>query len=127
MMTASGFQLILAAAEHHGTAAAEPTATAAGSALGPVLGVLVAVGVFLLLVAMLLCLYRVIRGPHLADRVLAADTLALQVVGVVLLLSVSLKSTVFFDMALVLAILGFVSTVAFSQYIYAKGGKQATT
>ena len=77
-------------------------------------------GAIALIIGMGLCLFRVIRGPHLADRVLAADTLALQVVGLVLLLSTSLESTVFFDVALVLAIIGFASTVAFSQYIYAK-------
>ena len=77
-------------------------------------------GAVALIIGMGLCLFRVIRGPHLADRVLAADTLALQVVGLVLLLSTSLESTVFFDVALVLAIIGFASTVAFSQYIYAK-------
>lgn len=77
-------------------------------------------GAIAMIVGMGLCLIRIMRGPHLADRVLAADALSLHVVGLVLLLSVSIESTVFFDLALVLAIIGFASTVAFSQYIYAK-------
>lgn len=77
-------------------------------------------GVLAMIVGMGMCLIRMMRGPHLADRVLAADALSLHVVGLVLLLSVSIESTVYFDLALVLAIIGFASTVAFSQYIFAK-------
>lgn len=77
-------------------------------------------GAIAMMVGMGLCLIRVMRGPHLADRVLAADALSLHVVGLVLLLSVTIESTVYFDLALVLAIIGFASTVAFSQYIFAK-------
>jgi len=64
-----------------------------------------------------LVLYRMLRGEHLADRVLAADALALHVVGLVILLAIRLGTEVFFDAALVVAIIGFASTLAFAQYI----------
>lgn len=77
-------------------------------------------GVGVLVLSIILCLWRVIKGPHLADRVLAGDTMAMVVAGVVVLIAVLYESAVFYDAALVVAILGFVSTVAFSQYIGAK-------
>ena len=75
-----------------------------------------------LCLGMVLCLWRLVRGPSLADRVLAADLLALHVVGVVIVLTIYLYDMVFFDAALAVGILGFVSTVGFAQYIHATAG-----
>jgi multicomponent K+:H+ antiporter subunit F len=77
-------------------------------------------GVGVLVLGILLCLWRMIKGPHLADRVLAGDTMAMLVAGLVVVLAIKYGSTLFYDAALVVAILGFVSTVAFAQYIGAK-------
>ena len=87
------------------------------TALTPAVRLAVEVGVLTLGFAIILCLYRIMRGPHLADRVLAADALSLQVVGLVILLTLRLGTTAFFDVALVVAIIGFASTLAFAQYI----------
>ena len=78
------------------------------------------IGVLVLVLGILLCLYRMIKGPHLADRVLAGDTVAMLVAGLVVMLAIKYDSALFYDAALVVAILGFVSTVAFAQYIGAK-------
>jgi len=77
-----------------------------------------------LVVGMVLCVYRLMRGPTLADRVMATDTLALEVTGLVILLSMRLETAVFFDMALAVAIISFVSTVAFAQYIGGTRGRE---
>ena len=77
-------------------------------------------GVLVLVLGILLCMWRMIRGPHLADRVLAGDTMAMLVAGLVVVLVIKYDSAMFYDAALVVAILGFVSTVAFAQYIGAK-------
>ena len=106
--------LILAA----GDPGAGPELPGQGEML-PVLLFAVTAGVYTLCVGMALCLWRLIRGPELADRVLAADLLALHVVGLVVLLTIYVGDMVFFDAALVVSIIGFVSTVGFSQYIYA--------
>jgi len=90
----------------------------------PVLIFAVTAGVYILCVGMAFCLWRLIRGPELADRVLAADLLALHVVGLVVLLTIYIGDLVFFDAALVVSIIGFVSTVGFSQYIYATAPRQ---
>lgn len=88
--------------------------------MGELLIVIAQVGVLVLVLGILLCLYRMIKGPHLADRVLAGDTVAMLVAGLVVMLAIKFDSALFYDAALVVAILGFVSTVAFAQYIGAK-------
>ncbi|MCK4873700.1 MAG: hypothetical protein KAS72_13340 [Phycisphaerales bacterium] len=80
------------------------------------------VGVVALFVTIMWCLYRLLRGPQLVDRAIAADTLGLQVVGLVVLLTIKLESLMYFDAVLIMSIMGFASTVAFAQYI-ARHGK----
>lgn len=87
--------------------------------MAPFLAYAVTLGVYVLSAGMALCLYRLVRGPELADRVLAADLLSLHVVGLVVLLTIYVGNLVFFDTALVVSIIGFVSTVGFAQYIFA--------
>ncbi|MBX2851695.1 MAG: cation:proton antiporter [Phycisphaeraceae bacterium] len=108
--------ILIAAAEGH---AAEPAGKAHSLMAGPLL-LITQVGVGVLVLGILLCLYRMIKGPHLADRVLAGDTVAMLVAGLVVMLAIKYDSALFYDAALVVAILGFVSTVAFAQYIGAK-------
>ena len=102
-----------------GYGSAEDELPEAGQMAG-LLYVAVIGGVFVLSLGMAMCLYRLVRGPALADRVLAADLLALHVVGLVILLTIYLGRMVFFDAALAVSILGFVSTLGFAQYIYAQ-------
>ena len=71
---------------------------------------------------MVLALFRIVRGPHLADRAIAGDILALLVVGIVVLLAVGQQRAVSLDAAFLVAIVGFAATVAFAQYL---GGLQA--
>jgi multicomponent K+:H+ antiporter subunit F len=77
----------------------------------------VELGIVALGVSIVVCLYRILRGPTLADRGLASDVIALQVVGLAILLTIRLKMLVFFDAVLIVAILGFASTIAFAQFI----------
>lgn len=75
------------------------------------------VGIFVLGIAFVLCIARLVQGPTLADRGIASDLLAMQVVGLAILLTIRLDTLVFFDTVLIVAILGFASTTAFAQYI----------
>lgn len=79
------------------------------------------VGLVLIFLGICLCLVRLVKGPTLIDRGVAADTISLQVVGLVLLITVRLGSIVDFDAVLIVSILGFVSTVAFAQFIGRRG------
>jgi multicomponent K+:H+ antiporter subunit F len=67
--------------------------------------------------AMLLCAWRLVRGPTLPDRVLALDTLYVNVVAFVVLLGMQQGTGLYFEAALLIALLGFVSTVALSRYL----------
>jgi multicomponent K+:H+ antiporter subunit F len=110
----------LAAAAPTENGVASPLVTPpASSPLEPTLMLLASIGIAVLTAGIIICLIRMLRGPHLADRVLAADMLSIHVLALVVLLAIKFESAMFFDAALVVAILGFAATVAFSQYIYA--------
>ncbi|MCS6810517.1 MAG: K+/H+ antiporter subunit F [Tepidimonas sp.] len=64
-----------------------------------------------------LCGWRVLRGPQLPDRILALDTLYMGVVALVLLLGMRYGTPLLFEAALIVAMLGFVSTVALARYV----------
>lgn len=110
---------ILIAAAKIADPAGEPTAVMQSLMHIPLM-MLTQIGVLVLVIGIMICLWRMIRGPHLADRVLAGDTVAMLVAGLVVILAIKYNNALFFDAALVVAILGFVSTVAFAQYIGAK-------
>jgi multicomponent K+:H+ antiporter subunit F len=67
--------------------------------------------------ALLLCLWRLLRGPEATDRVLALDTMYVDVVALVILLGIRYGNELFFEAALLVALLGFVSTVALARYL----------
>ena len=74
-------------------------------------------GLVVIGVSVLLCLYRVVRGPTLADRATAADALGVQVIGFVILFIIRSGSLLFVDGMLILSLLGFAGTVAAAQFI----------
>jgi multicomponent K+:H+ antiporter subunit F len=67
--------------------------------------------------ALLPCGWRLIVGPHSVDRVLAIDTLYINAVALIVLLGIRLDTSMLFEAALVVAMLGFVSTVAMARYL----------
>ncbi len=76
-----------------------------------------ALAFFVIIAGMGICIFRLLRGPHLADRALAVDVVALQLVGLVIVQTLWYQSLVLFDGILVLSLLGFAGTVAMAQYI----------
>lgn len=67
--------------------------------------------------AMLLALWRLLRGPTVPDRILALDTLNVTAIAELMLLGMHLQSAIYFEAALIIAMLGFVSTVVLSKYV----------
>lgn len=67
--------------------------------------------------AMVLCVWRLVRGPQSIDRVLAVDTLYINTVALVLLLGIRLQTDLLFEAALIVAMLGFAATVALARYL----------
>lgn len=68
-------------------------------------------------ISTLLVLWRLLRGPDVVDRILALDTLAIQAVALVVLLGMRWRTDMLFEAALILAMLGFVSTVALARHV----------
>jgi multicomponent Na+:H+ antiporter subunit F len=71
----------------------------------------------LVAVLCLLCSYRVIRGPTTPDRVVALDAIATNVVAIAMLFAIKTDRGLFASVSLVLAIIGFLSTVAAAKYV----------
>jgi multicomponent K+:H+ antiporter subunit F len=68
-------------------------------------------------VALLLAGWRLLRGPTLADRILALDTLYVNSVALLVLTGIHFDTAVFFEVALIIAMMGFVSTVVLAKYL----------
>lgn len=71
----------------------------------------------MLALAVLLCLVRLLRGPSMADRILALDTLYINSLAGLMVAGVRLEDPTFFDAAIVIGMLAFVGTVAFAKYL----------
>jgi multicomponent K+:H+ antiporter subunit F len=67
--------------------------------------------------AMLLCLVRLVRGPDAADRILALDTLYINAIALLIVLGIRMASSVYFEAALLIALMGFVAPVALARYL----------
>lgn len=67
--------------------------------------------------AIVLCAWRLVRGPHATDRILAIDTLYINAVALVVLLGIRLGTELLFEAALIIAMLGFASTVGLARYL----------
>jgi multicomponent K+:H+ antiporter subunit F len=71
--------------------------------------------------AMLLNAWRLLRGPAMPDRILALDTMYINALALLMLIGIQLDSTLYFEAAMVISMLGFVATVALSKFV-ANGG-----
>ena len=67
--------------------------------------------------SMLLTLVRLLRGPSLPDRIVALDLLTLQALGLVCGAAVLYGQSNFLDAAIILALLAFLSTIAFARHV----------
>ncbi|ENW79296.1 hypothetical protein F908_02770 [Acinetobacter sp. NIPH 284] len=75
-----------------------------------------AISLVAITISMFLCLTRMIIGPSVVDRLLALDTLFLNATCLIVVLGIYWASTNLFEGALLVAMLGFVSTVALARY-----------
>jgi multicomponent K+:H+ antiporter subunit F len=68
-------------------------------------------------VSILLNLYRLWAGPDATDRILALDTMVINAIGLIVLAGILFGTTIYFEAALLFAMVGFISTVAFCKFI----------
>ncbi len=67
--------------------------------------------------ALLLTGIRLVMGPDLPDRILALDTLYVNAAALFIVLGIKDNSSIYFEAALLIAIMGFVGTVALSRFL----------
>lgn len=75
------------------------------------------IGFALIVIAILMNIWRLLAGPDVADRVLALDTLYINTIALLVLLGILLGSALYFEVALLIAVMGFVGTVALAKYL----------
>lgn len=75
------------------------------------------VGFAVLSVSQIMALYRLVIGPDTGDRILALDTMVLNSIGLIVLLGIAQGVSVYFEVSLIIAMLGFVSTVALARFV----------
>ena len=81
------------------------------------LGYVIPLCLAMLALALVLGTARLIKGPNLPDRVLALDTLYITAIPLIILYGIWKGTELFFEIALLIAVLGFVSTVAAAKYM----------
>lgn len=77
----------------------------------------------LVCLAFFIAVVRLVRGPTLADRVLALDMLVTVGIGFIAVITVRTGYSQYLDVAIALGLVGFLATVAFARYIIARGSR----
>ncbi len=72
--------------------------------------------IIMTLFAILLSFIRFLIGPHLTDRVVAFDTMGIIAVSLLVVMSVTIKDSIYLDIAFVFALIGFVGTIVFARF-----------
>jgi len=75
---------------------------------------------YVLVLASLLCLYRVARGPTSADRIVAIDLLGVMIIGLCAVLTITTRRTWYLDIGLAWALQSFIAVLALSKLLEGK-------
>ena len=79
--------------------------------------ILLYIVLLLISIAMAGLIYRTIKGPSIPDRIVALDAFGITLVAAMAILSIILRTSAFLDIILLIGILAFIGTVAFSKYL----------
>lgn len=69
------------------------------------------------ILAQVMSMIRLVIGPNPGDRILALDTMVVNAIGLIVLLGISQGTRIYFEVSLIIAMLGFVSTVAYARFL----------
>ncbi len=72
-------------------------------------------------VALLVTVWRIIRGPTLPDRVLGLDMLVAIAIGLIAVVAIRTGFNLYIDIAIALGLVGFLATIAFARFVLARG------
>ncbi|MCT6925002.1 MULTISPECIES: Na(+)/H(+) antiporter subunit F1 [Bacillales] len=73
--------------------------------------------IVLVMLSMILVIYRLIKGPNPSDRVVALDSIGVSLIALIGMFSIMVDTSFYLEIILLLAILSFIGTVAFSKFI----------
>lgn len=73
--------------------------------------------IIVICLSMIAVIYRMVKGPSASDRVVALDSLGVSLISLIGLFSILVETSFFLEIILLLAILSFIGTVAFSKFI----------
>ncbi|MEO1138088.1 MAG: K+/H+ antiporter subunit F [Pseudomonadota bacterium] len=82
-----------------------------------VLDIALSIALITLVIGQVLSMVRLLLGPTSGDRILALDTMVINALGLVIVLGIYQGVAVYFEVSLLIAMLGFVSTVALARFI----------
>ena len=68
-------------------------------------------------IAQIMAMIRLMIGPGTGDRILALDTMVVNAIGLIVLLGMAQGTRIYFEVTLIIAMLGFVSTVAYARFV----------
>ncbi|MEW4368408.1 Na(+)/H(+) antiporter subunit F1 [Paenibacillus kandeliae] len=83
----------------------------------PLLQTALLITLILLSLAIAGCMYRVLKGPSMTDRITALDTIGVNLIAMIAVLSMMLDTQAYLEVMLLVGILAFIGTVAFAKYI----------
>ena len=82
-----------------------------------IMNIALIIAILALAAGQILSMVRLVIGPTSGDRILALDTMVINALGLVVVLGIHQGVKVYFEVALLIAMLGFVSTVALARFI----------
>lgn len=65
----------------------------------------------------MMAMIRLVIGPSVGDRILALDTMVVNAIGLIVLMGLSQGTRIYFEASLIIAMLGFVSTVSYARFV----------
>jgi multicomponent K+:H+ antiporter subunit F len=71
----------------------------------------------MLAIAMLLNLWRILRGPTITDRIIGLDTLYINAIALLAVIDIWLDTEIYLEAAVLIAMMGFVGTLALCKYL----------
>lgn len=69
------------------------------------------------IIGQIMAMVRLVIGPSTGDRILALDTMVIYAISLIVLLGIAQGTEIYFEVTLIIAMLGFVSTVAYARFI----------
>ncbi len=82
------------------------------------------VSMALLVVSFVICVFRIVKGPSLPDRILALDLLVALSIGFIAVIGVKTQFYLYLDIAISLGLIGFLATVAFARFVLTRDSNE---